>query len=51
MKIYIVFEGRLIEWADLLIALATYQDAVSNLTDAQCNYQIKNAKYLLTINK
>lgn len=37
--------------SDLLEAQAAYQEAVNNLTEAQCNYQIKQAKYLSTINK
>jgi outer membrane protein TolC len=37
--------------SDLLEAQAAYQEAVNNLTEAQCNYQIKQAKYLFTINK
>lgn len=37
--------------SDLLEAQAAFQEAVNNLTEAQCNYQIKQAKYLLTINK
>ena len=37
--------------SDLLEAQASFQDAVNKLTEARCNYQIKKAKYLSTINK
>jgi outer membrane protein TolC len=36
--------------SDLLEAQAACQDAKNNLTEAQCNYQIKKARYLQTIN-
>jgi len=36
--------------SDLLEAQATFQNTMDILTEAQCNYQIKKAKYLETIN-
>lgn len=36
--------------SDLLEAQAIFQGAKDNLTDAECNYQIKMAKYLQAIN-
>lgn len=45
------YKAGIVGMSDLLEAQSVHQGALDNLIEAQCNYQIKKAKYMQAINK
>ena len=43
------YRAGVVSISDLLEAQALFQSAQDNITDAQCSFQIKSAKYLQAI--